>query len=239
MKVVIADDQRVVREGLATIVGSLDGFDVVGLAANGAEAVDLVGQHHPAVVLMDLRMPVMDGTEATRTIRAAHPQTQVVVLTTYADDESVLAALSAGALGYLTKDAGRDDIRRALEGAGAGQAVLDPTVSARLIASARPRRPTAAELPDGLTEREGQILILIAEGLSNTEIAEQLILGTSTVKTHINRIFAKTASRDARPGHQLRPPARPGLLSASARSSSFRVAPAHGRSRRRAGGRVP
>ena len=196
MKVVIADDQRVVRDGLATIVGSLDGFEVVGLAANGAEALDQVGQHHPAVVLMDLRMPVMDGTAATTAIRAAHPQTQIVVLTTYADDESVLAALSAGALGYLTKDASRDDIRRALEGAGAGQAVLDPAVQARLIQSVRPRKPAAAALPDGLTEREGQILILIAEGLSNTEIAEQLFLGTSTVKTHINRIFAKTASRD-------------------------------------------
>ncbi len=196
MKVVIADDQRVVREGLATIVGSLDGFEVVGMAANGAEALELVNLHHPAVVLMDLRMPEMDGTEATRAIRAAHPQTQIVVLTTYADDDSILTALSAGALGYLTKDAGRDDIRRALEGAAAGQAVLDPEVQTRLVQSVRPRLPSADELPDGLTEREGQILILIAEGLSNGEIAERLFLSTSTIKTHINRIFAKTASRD-------------------------------------------
>jgi DNA-binding NarL/FixJ family response regulator len=196
MKVVIADDQRVVREGLATIVGSLDDCEVVGLAANGAEAVALVDQHHPEVVLMDLRMPVLDGTEATRAIRAAHSGTQVVILTTYADDESVLAALSAGALGYLTKDASREDIGRALEAGAAGQAVLDPGVHARLVQSLRPRTPSVAELPDGLTEREGQILILIAEGLSNAEIAERLVVGAATVKTHINRIFTKTQSRD-------------------------------------------
>jgi len=196
MRVVIADDQRIVREGLTTIVGSLEGCEVVGAAADGAEAVALVSQLHPDVVLMDLRMPVMDGAEATRAIRAAHPTTQVVVLTTFADDESVLAALSAGALGYLTKDAGRDDIRRALEAAAAGQSLLDPVVQARLIQAVRPRLPSAAELPDGLTEREGQILILIAEGLSNAEIAERLVVGAATVKTHINRIFTKTESRD-------------------------------------------
>jgi DNA-binding NarL/FixJ family response regulator len=196
MRVVIADDQRVVREGLGTIVDSIEQAEVVGLAASGAEALDLVGQHHPDVVLMDLRMPVMDGAEATQAIRARFPRTQVVVLTTYADDESVFGALSAGAIGFLTKDAGRDDIRRALEAAAAGQSVLDADVQARLVQSVRPRKPSAAELPDGLTEREGQILILIAEGLSNPEIAERLYLGTSTVKTHINRIFTKTQSRD-------------------------------------------
>jgi DNA-binding NarL/FixJ family response regulator len=196
MRVVVADDQRIVREGLVTIVGSIEGCEVVGTGSNGAEAVALVEQLHPDVVLMDLRMPEMDGTEATRAIRAAHPQTQVVVLTTYADDDSVLAALSAGALGYLTKDASRDDIRRALEAAVAGQAVLDPGVQARLVHAVRPRIPQAADLPDGLTEREGQILILIAEGLSNAEIAERLVVGAATVKTHINRIFTKTQSRD-------------------------------------------
>ncbi|HEY1830936.1 MAG TPA: response regulator transcription factor [Acidimicrobiales bacterium] len=196
MRIVIADDQRIIREGLATIVESIEGMEVVGLAANGAEAISLVEQHHPDAVLMDLRMPELDGAAATRAIRANHPQTQVVVLTTYADDESVLAALSAGAIGYLTKDASRDDIRRALEAAHAGQGVLDHAVQARLIQSARPRKPTAAELPDGLTEREGQILILIAEGLSNSEIADQLYVSGATVKTHINRIFQKTQSRD-------------------------------------------
>jgi DNA-binding NarL/FixJ family response regulator len=196
MRVVIADDQRVVREGLGTIVDSIEQAEVVGLAASGAEALELVGQHHPDVVLMDLRMPVMDGAAATQAIRARFPETQVVVLTTYADDESVFGALSAGAIGFLTKDAGRDDIRRAIEAAAAGQSVLDADVQARLVHSVRPRKPSAVELPDGLTEREGQILILIAEGLSNPEIAERLYLGTSTVKTHINRIFTKTQSRD-------------------------------------------
>jgi len=125
MRVLIADDQRVVREGLATIVGGFADTEVVGLAADGVEAVTLVGECAPDVVLMDLRMPRMDGVEATGEIRSRHPAVPVVVLTTFADDESVLAALSAGAAGYLTKDAARDDIRRALEAAVAGQTILD------------------------------------------------------------------------------------------------------------------
>jgi DNA-binding NarL/FixJ family response regulator len=200
LKVLIADDQRVVREGLATIVGSLDGVEVVGLAANGEEAVRLVDQLGPDVVLMDLRMPVMDGAAATASIRASRPATQVVVLTTYADDESIIAAMSAGASGYLTKDATRDDIRRALEAAAAGQAVLDPAVQASLvraaIASASRAVPASRELPDGLTEREAEVLSLIGQGLSNGEIASRLYVAEATVKTHVNRIFAKTRSRD-------------------------------------------
>jgi DNA-binding NarL/FixJ family response regulator len=190
----------VVREGLATIVGSLPGMTVVGLAADGAEAVDLVAEHQPDVVLMDLRMPGTDGVAATSTIRKDHPGTQVVVLTTFADDESILSALSAGATGYLTKDAARDDIRRAIEAAGAGQSVLDPAVQSALVRSAQrstPRPPALARaLPDGLTEREAEVLSLIARGRSNAEIATELFVGEATVKTHINRIFAKTHSRD-------------------------------------------
>ena len=204
MRVVIADDQRVVREGLATIVGGLPDVEVVGLAADGQEAVALVEDTNPDVVLMDLRMPVMDGAEATAAIRAGRPGTHVVVLTTYADDESILAALSAGASGYLTKDATRDDIRRALEAAAAGQSLLDPAVQTVLLEAARAAtRPTesaapsrAAELPDGLTEREAEVLTLIANGRSNREIADQLYVAEATVKTHVNRIFAKTQSRD-------------------------------------------
>jgi len=202
LRVVIADDQRVVREGLATIVGSLADIEVVGLAANGQEAVALTAEHEPDVVLMDLRMPVMDGAEATAAIRSRHPATQVVVLTTYADDESILAALSAGAAGYLTKDAARDDIRRSLEAAVAGQSVLDPTVQAALVraaqAGARSQTgpPPAKDLPDGLTDREAEVLALIAQGRSNTEIAADLYVAETTVKTHVNRIFAKTGSRD-------------------------------------------
>ncbi len=200
MRVLIADDQRVVREGLATIVGTLDGVEVVGLAANGEEAVALVDDLVPDVVLMDLRMPVVDGAAATASIRARHPGTYVVVLTTYADDESIITAMSAGASGYLTKDSTRDDIRRALEAAAAGQTVLDTAVRATLVraAAAGASRATTAPraLPDGLTEREAEVLTLIAQGLSNNEIASHLYVAEATVKTHINRIFAKTRSRD-------------------------------------------
>lgn len=201
MRVLVADDQRVVREGLATIVDSLPGMEVVGLAANGEEAVALARELKPNAVLMDLRMPVMDGAAATSAIREGSPQTRVVVLTTYADDESILAALSAGATGYLTKDATRDDIRRALEAAVAGQGVLDPAVQAALVQAAQGAGranagPRVVQLPDGLTAREAEVLSLIAQGRSNSEIAAELFVAEVTVKTHINRIFAKTHSRD-------------------------------------------
>ncbi len=198
MKIVIADDQRIVREGLATIVGTIPGMEVVGLAADGAEAVELVARGQPDVVLMDLRMPGLDGVGATAAIRRDHRDTRVVVLTTFADDESIIAALTAGATGYLTKDASRDDIRRALEAAAAGQAVLDPAVQAALLEAARTPAAIArpAVLPDGLTEREAEVLGLIAQGLSNQEIAGRLYVSEATVKTHVNRIFAKTRSRD-------------------------------------------
>ena len=204
LRVVIADDQRVVRDGLVTILGAMDGVQVVGAAEDGAQAVALATEHDADVVLMDLRMPGTDGVEATRTLRATRPETAVVVLTTYTDDESILAALQAGAAGYLTKNAGTDDIRRALEAAASGQAVLDGAAAARLVLAAG-REPAggppraagpAGVLPDGLTEREGEVLALIAQGLSNAEIASQLFVSRSTVKTHINQIFAKTGSRD-------------------------------------------
>jgi DNA-binding NarL/FixJ family response regulator len=208
LRVVIADDQRVVRDGLVTILGALDGVQVVGAAEDGAGAVALATEHDADVVLMDLRMPGVDGVEATRALRASHPATAVVVLTTYTDDESILAALQAGAAGFLTKNAGPDDIHRALEAAVSGQAVLDAAAAARLVLAAG-REPAAARpgpdgqsgappaaLPDGLTEREGEVLALIARGLSNAEIAGQLFVSRSTVKTHINQIFAKTSSRD-------------------------------------------
>jgi len=196
MRVLIADDQRVVRDGLATIVGGFPGSEVVALAADGAEALELVAATTPDVVLMDLRMPHLDGVEATRAVHERHPGIPVVVLTTYADDESIVAALSAGAVGYLTKDAARDDIRRALEAAVAGQAVLDPAAQAALLRAAHRGVGRPAELPDGLTDREVEVLGLIASGLSNHQIAERLFVAEATVKTHVNRIFAKTGSRD-------------------------------------------
>ena len=143
LRIAVADDQTAVREGLATLLDLLPGITVVGTAADGEEAVELVEREHPDVVLMDLRMPGCDGVEATRRIRTEHPETQVVVLTTYADDESILQALHAGARGYLTKDAGRSEIARAIEAAAAGQSVLDPAVQARLLAVAGDAPPPA------------------------------------------------------------------------------------------------
>lgn len=196
VRVLVVDDQRAVREGMATIVSTIDGMEVVGTAGDGAEAVALAGEHRPDVVLMDLRMPVMDGVEATSVLRDTLPGTKVVVLTTYADDESVLAALGAGAVGYLTKDAGRAEIGRAVEAAAAGMGVLDSAVQSMLVEAARSRPVRPKELPDGLTEREAEVLGLIAGGCSNADIAARLYVGEATVKTHVNRIFAKTHSRD-------------------------------------------
>ncbi|MEV4760752.1 response regulator transcription factor [Micromonospora sp. NPDC049559] len=204
IRVVVADDQAAVREGLALLLDLLDDIDVVGTAADGEEALRLVAEHGPDVVLMDLRMPRCDGITATGRIRAEHPETRVVVLTTYAEDADILAALRAGAHGYLTKDANRVQLAQAVRAAAAGTSVLDAAVSARLLAVARPgagetqaaadRPPRPA--PDGLTVREVEVLRLIAGGLSNREIAAKLFLSEATVKSHINRIFAKAGIRD-------------------------------------------
>ena len=195
--VVVADDQSAVREGLVLLLGTLPGIAVTGEAEDGEAAVEAVAAKNPQVVLMDLNMPRVDGVEATRRIRASHPGTQVVVLTTYSDDESIIGALRAGALGYLTKDATRAEIGRAVLAAAAGQAVLDPEVQRRLL-SAAVRAPAAAaeSSEDDLTPREAEVLRLIAAGKSNREIARALFVSEATVKTHVNRIFAKTGSRD-------------------------------------------
>jgi len=195
--VVVADDQSAVREGLVLLLGTLPGIAVVGQAGDGEAAVEAVAAANPQVVLMDLNMPRCDGVEATRRIRADHPGTRVVVLTTYSDDESIIGALQAGALGYLTKDATRAEIGRAVQAAAAGQAVLDPEVQQRLL-SAAARAPAARTGDDegDLTPREADVLRLIAAGKSNREIARALFVSEATVKTHVNRIFAKTGSRD-------------------------------------------
>jgi DNA-binding NarL/FixJ family response regulator len=201
VSVIIADDQSAVREGLVLLLGTLPGIVVAGQAADGNAAVDLVAAVSPQVMLMDLNMPVCDGVAATRRITSDHPGTRVVVLTTYADDDSIISALQAGALGYLTKDATRAEIGRAVLAAAAGQAVLDPEVQQRLLAAAA-RAPAMSESPgaspgDGdLTPREADVLRLIAAGQSNREIARTLFVSEATVKTHVNRIFAKTGSRD-------------------------------------------
>jgi DNA-binding NarL/FixJ family response regulator len=203
LRVVIADDQASVREGLVLLLGGLPDIDIVGAAADGEQAVALVAEHKPDAILLDLHMPVLDGIAATRRLTAEHPGVAIVVLTTYADDSSVLDALHAGARSYLTKDADRADIARALHAAASGLTVFDPRVHAALLAAtsspsatARPATALPAPAPDGLTDREVEILGLVARGLTNPEIAAQLFLSNHTIKTHINRIFAKTGSRD-------------------------------------------
>ncbi|MFF9211899.1 MULTISPECIES: response regulator [unclassified Streptomyces] len=198
-RVVVADDQTVVREGIVMLLGLLPGVEVVGAAGDGDEAVKLVAELDPDVVLMDLRMPRCDGVEATRRIRAEHPRTQVVVLTTFADDDSLFPALRAGARGYLTKDAGGDEIVRAVHSVLSGDAGLSPSIQRRLLerlSDPEPPQRAPAEAPDGLTARETEVLRLISEGLSNQEIAERLHVSTATVKTHINNLFAKTGLKD-------------------------------------------
>jgi DNA-binding NarL/FixJ family response regulator len=203
IRVLAADDQRVVREGLAMLLGLLPDVEVVGTAADGEAALALADELRPDVVLMDLRMPRVDGVEATRRLRASHPEIKVVVLTTYADDRSVIDALRAGALGYLTKDAGADEIRQALQRVASGQASLDPAVQMHLIeaittnnATTDPPATPVAELPDGLTRREAEVLALIGAGLSNAEIAARLFVSEATVKSHVNHLFPKIGVRD-------------------------------------------
>jgi DNA-binding NarL/FixJ family response regulator len=223
LKVIVADDQALVREGLMTLLEASPGIEPVAAAVDGEEAVELSARHHPDVVLMDLRMPGVDGVEATRRIRERDPDVEVVVLTTHADEASILDALRAGARGYLTKDAGIAEISRAIQAAAAHQAVLDPLVQSQLLAAATGVAgsagvgsagagsagagsagasaaagpgPSARQFPDDLTPREAEVLSLIAQGLSNREIADALVVSEATVKTHINHVFSKTGVRD-------------------------------------------
>ncbi|MGO4362928.1 response regulator transcription factor [Terrabacter sp. RAF57] len=202
LRVVVADDQRVVREGLAMLIGLLDGIEVVATAVNGLDAVKQAQLHRPDIVVMDLRMPRLDGAQATARIRSELPQTQVLVLTTYADDDALFPALRAGALGYLTKDASAEEIEHALSALARGETHLAPEVQHRLVTAtldaqeAPILKASTAGLPHGLSPREAEVLALIAAGLSNTDIARQLVLSNATVKTHINHIFAKIGARD-------------------------------------------
>ena len=207
LRVVIADDQASVREGLVLLLGGLPGIDVAGAAADGEQALALVAEHQPDAILLDLHMPVLDGIGTTRRLVAEHPGVAIVVLTTYVDDTSVLEALRAGARSYLTKDADRTHLAQALHAAAGGLTVFDPRVHATLLAAASRAGDTSPapgpgpgarppDPPDGLTQREAEILSLIAQGLTNGEIAARLFLSNHTIKTHINRIFAKTGSRD-------------------------------------------
>jgi DNA-binding NarL/FixJ family response regulator len=202
VRVLLADDQRLVRESLATLLDLLGGIELVATASDGEEAVALAAEHRPQVVLMDLRMPRLDGIEATRRLSECQPEVRVIALTTFADDESVLGALRAGARGYLTKDASGEDIRAAIELVAAGEAALDPAVQHHVVAAVAGGAAAAAgaggapALPDDLTPREAEVLTLIAEGLSNAEIAERLVVSPTTVKSHINHLFGKAGIRD-------------------------------------------
>lgn len=213
IRVLIADDQKVVREGLVSLIGLLPGITVVGAATDGDDAVRQALELEPDVVLMDLNMPRCNGVEATERLRRLRPETLVVVLTTYSDDAWVFSALQAGARGFLTKDAGADEILRAITDVAAGHAQLDPAVQRRLLdalsggerfagaggaggAGAAAEGGGAAESPEGLTPREAEVLTHIAAGESNAEIAAALVVSEATVKTHINHIFSKTGLRD-------------------------------------------
>lgn len=221
IRVLIADDQRVVREGLALVLGLLPGVEVVGSASDGEEALAQAAELCPDVVLMDLRMPRCDGVEATQRLRQCQPGVKVVILTTYADDRSVIEALQAGAHGYLTKDAGSNEIRQALTQVLHDHAVIDPAVQRHVVAAIAATAPSATPapsasseaaggtgsdtgssrrhplpLPSGLTPREAEVLSLIAAGRSNGEIARELFVSEGTVKSHINHLFAKIDARD-------------------------------------------
>lgn len=195
VRVVVADDQSAVREGLVALLDLLPDIEVVADAADGPGALAAVAAHRPDVVLLDLRMPGMDGVATTARLAAEYPDTAVVILSSYDDDASVLDALAAGARGYLTKKAGRTEIGRAITAAAAGLAPLDAGVQSRIVSAARVGH-VPAELPDGLTAREAEVLSLIAAGLGNRAIASRLRIEASTVKSHVNRILAKTGSTD-------------------------------------------
>ena len=195
-RVLLVDDEELVRTGLRMILDAESDLTVVGDAADGVEALARLRELGPDVVLMDIRMPRMDGLEATRRI-VSQSEAKVVVLTTFDLDEHVYAALAAGASGFLLKDAPATQLVHAIRVAAAGDALLAPSVTRRLIARFAENRTTARpQLPTDLTPRETEVLTLLAEGLSNTEIAERLVVGDATVKTHVARVLAKLGVRD-------------------------------------------
>ena len=199
IRVVVADDQGMVRSGLSILLNAQPDMEVVGEAGNGQEAIARAGELRPDVILMDVRMPVIDGLQATRSITALADPPKVLVLTTFDLDDYVYEALRAGASGFLLKDASAGELAQAVRLVAAGDALLAPGVTRRLIAEfarmGAPRSPGRQEL-DGLTERENEVLVLVARGLSNAEIAGRLVIAEQTVKTHVSRILMKLGLRD-------------------------------------------
>jgi DNA-binding NarL/FixJ family response regulator len=198
IRVVLADDQPLVRAGLRVLIADTPDLDVVGEAATGDAAVALVRDLRPDVVVMDIRMPGMDGIDATRIITADHGPARVVVLTTFDDDDYVYAALRAGASGFLVKDMALDDILAAIRVVAAGDALIAPGVTRRLIAqfARRPQTPPPRRQIDGISEREREVLTLVGRGLSNAEIAASLFITPATAKAHVARLLAKLGARD-------------------------------------------
>ncbi len=199
IRVVVVDDQEVVRAAFGALLTTQSDFTVVGTAADGADAVRLCAERHPDVVLMDVRMPRMDGIEATRRIVAAEPRPRVLVLTTFDLDEHVYDALEAGASGFLLKDVTPERLFDAVRVIAAGDALLAPGVTRRLVAEfarLRTRQATPSTTLGALTPREREVLLLVAEGLSNPEIAARLVVGEETVKTHVSRVLTKLGLRD-------------------------------------------
>jgi DNA-binding NarL/FixJ family response regulator len=204
IRVLLADDQTLVRDGFRMILEAQDDLEIAAEAADGEQAVALAAEHRPDLVLMDIRMPRMDGIAATRAITTSQPQTRVLVLTTFDLDDYVYDALLAGASGFLLKDVGRDDLVAAVRVVAGGEALLAPSVTRRLLGDfvrSRSAEPAAAEQtglagPDVLTGRELDTLQLLAQGLSNLEIADRLVVSEHTVKTHVSNVFHKLGLRD-------------------------------------------
>jgi NarL family two-component system response regulator LiaR len=197
MRVIICDDQAIVRDGLEMLLKLEPDIEVVGIAGDGATAVELAAQKKPDMVLMDLKMPIMNGVEATRQIRAKYPEIKVLVLTTYADDEWVFDAIRAGASGYLLKDTPRDEVLKAIRGTVTGKTYVDPSVAGKVLRQASGHQTQPAILiTSQLTERETEVLRLIAKGLNNKDISDRLFLSEGTVRNHVSAILAKLGVSD-------------------------------------------
>ena len=197
MKVIICDDQAIVRDGLVMLLKLEPDIEVVGTAGDGLEAVEMTWDKRPDLILMDLKMPIMNGVEATRQIKMKYPEIKILVLTTYADDEWVFDAIQAGASGYLLKDTPREELIRAVRGTVNGKTYVDPSIAGKVLDQVSSRQTQPATLiTSKLTERETDVLRLIAKGLSNTDIADQLFLSDGTVRNHVSAILSKLGVSD-------------------------------------------